>query len=159
MRYFFLSCLILCFCDGCKKGGPPDADSFVAIIHFEDSTGANLFVDGSNGYYIDSVRLYYMLNGIKTMVNNSQPGFVSAIPYGVAADTQFGNNSILGIDCYYNIINDSSTIFIDLKPGKEDTLACVFTQWDRILTLAWYDRVPVMTAADKGNNHFTVMER
>jgi hypothetical protein len=160
MKYVLFSCLILWLCDGCKKNGPPDGSSLVAFIHFEDSTGADLFVGGSNGYYIDSIRLYYMLNGVKTMVNTDQPGFVSAAPYGVEpTGSQFGDSSILGIQTNFNILNDSSTIFIDLKPGKEDTLTCFFTEWDRILTLAWYDGVPVITAADKDNNFFTVMER
>jgi hypothetical protein len=127
---------------------------------FRRFNGADLFPGGSTGHFIDSVRLYYMLNGVKTMVNNNRSGYIPASPYGVIANMMDSSGgSTLGIETNYNITNDSSTIFIDLKPGKEDTLSCAFTQFDRVLTLAWYDRMPKLTAADKYNNYFTVMER
>jgi hypothetical protein len=58
----------------------------------------------------------------------------------------------------FGIVNNSSTIFIDLKPGVEDTLSCKFIEDDYVLDLAWYNGAPKMTAAGKGNPYFIVVK-
>lgn len=155
--FIFISCVTLCSCH--KRETPTPA--YAAYIAYIDSSGHDLFTDGSNGYIVDSVRLYYYLNGVKTLVNNDRPGVRSAMPWGVAPFTHLYDTAAysgLEIQTNFGIVNDSTTIFIDLKPGVEDTLACKFIEGGYVLDLTWYNRVPKMIASGQENPFFIVVK-
>ena len=158
MRYLILA-FVMTLC-GCHKDETP-TPSFLAIISYVDSSGNDLFADGSNGYIADSVRLYYYQDGVKTLVNTARPGVISTFLWGVIPLPDHNNPNAyagLGIETNFGIVKDSSTIFIHLKAGVEDTLACKFIEDNYVLYLAWYNGVPKMTAAGKQNPFFTVVK-
>lgn len=160
MKYFtFLLICMVTLCS-CHKDGLPTS-AWVAYIAYIDSSGNDLFTDGSNGYVVDSVRMYYYLDGVRTLATTARPGVIPTYPWGISPFTHdFGSGIYSGLAMLTNfgIANDSTTIFIDLKPGVEDTLACKFTNDDQVLYLAWYNRVPKMTAAGKGDPFFIVVK-
>ncbi len=58
--------LIFTVCS-CTKVNHGDFFSEV-MIHYVDSSGNDLFTNGYNGYFQDSVKVYEFINGIKTVV-------------------------------------------------------------------------------------------
>lgn len=160
IRYFALSFAFVATLCSCAKNLTP-TPAYAACIGYIDSSGNNLFTDGSNGYIADSVRLYYYLNGVRTLATTARPGVIPTYPWGVSPfihDFGIGIYSGLAIDTDFGIVNDSTTIFIDLKPGVEDTLACKFIEGGYVLDLAWYNGVPKMTAAGHENPFFIVVK-
>ena len=98
--YFFLS-----FCNSCKKGTTPIPE---VQIHYMDKVGNDLFTNGQNGYYKDSV-------AILNLGGDKIPNYVDFVEW--APSTLLLQPSI-----YTNIINNYCSLVIYLRNGVNDTL-------------------------------------
>lgn len=118
----------------CRRGG---GDFFSAVqIHYMDSSGNDLFTNGQNGYYKDSVNVYDFQNGIKTpLIISKQSAYF--------ADWR---NSIVIVPGIINthVINRYTINIIHLKKGVEDTLKIHLTrdgQEGALYDSIWYNNV------------------
>lgn len=76
-------------------------------IHYVDSTGHDLFVNGANGYYKDSVLIFNLQNGVPSLIYLAN----SMYPYGY----YFAYNILGGkltLDTTYAVITNSYTILV-----------------------------------------------
>lgn len=136
----------------CKKGGYGDYIGSVQI-HFVDNTRRDLFTNGTNGYYFDSVKVFDFQNNTKTLItplNWSWAGWAAS-----TLDISDGHGS-------YNIINGYSIVLIHLKAGVEDTLRGHFLNSDgknNLYDSVWYNGIlKYKVSSMQTNDTFTVIK-
>ena len=97
-----VSCKVICCVD-------PTASA--VSIHYVDGNGNDLFTNGQNGYFKDSVQVYDLKNEIPTFIPNGY--YWSFWLQSSILTTGYTNNDI--VNRYY-------TCLIHLKQGVDDTL-------------------------------------
>ena len=140
MKRLFITTSIIASLLACSKKRGVDSPIILVNIHYIDSVGNNLYSDGS-GYVQDSARLYTLSNGVRTLVNTARPGVIPTFPWGwipYSNDSAGYNITGLSIQTNFQLVNDSSTIIIQLKTGsKEDTLTTKYNSQG--IAYAWYN--------------------
>lgn len=126
--------ILLLVSEACKK---PGCDCFPNVqIHYIDNGGKDLFTNGLNGYYKDSVNVFDYQNGIKTPLPISSQ---SAYFAGWSSSTIVIDGSINN-----NVINRYTNNIIHLKTGIDDTLKIHLTsekQFGSKYDSIWYNGV------------------
>ena len=130
----FFAFIQLFIIQACKK---PGCDCFANVqIHYVDNAGRDLFINGQNGYYKDSVNIYDFQNGIKTAlpISNQASYFADWASSTIVIDGSINNN----------VINRYTTNIIHLKIGVDDTLKIHLTgekQFGSHYDSLWYNGV------------------
>ncbi len=138
--------LLSCNKEPVDKGAFPNPH---VNIHYTDKAGNNLFTNGANGYIIDKVRTYSLINGVKSLdsaFDLYDPMKVVYNPYGWGkvydSDTK-DSVFIASVGLEVTKINYKSehyfTTLIDLKDGVEDTMR-VFVNSRKAIDSLWYNR-------------------
>jgi hypothetical protein len=113
-QYVILLFIFLVSCIGKNDGGT----AILGLqLHYVDSNGNGLFSaiqDGQNGYWIDSLKVYDLSDGRKTMLT---PCFENR-----SLSFTFGGGSVLHLCPNNNIKNRYSITLIHVKNGIDDTL-------------------------------------
>jgi len=148
MRLSILAFAFLSVITSCSKSHTSEGYSNLAIIHYEDSSGNNLFTGGQNGFVVDSVRIYILQGDVKTLINTAKPGYVPTNPNGYSYWEGPPNEPYatgLSIETDFGIVNDSSSLLVHLRQGIDDTLTSLYDNSHHYMLYAWYNGVPELT--------------
>ena len=87
-------------------------------IHYVDQSGKDLFTNGQNGYFLDSVRVYGIRNGRNVIIST----FNSMYPNGFTPNVLYPYSGISVTPNDSDIVNRYTISIIHLKKGVDDTL-------------------------------------
>lgn len=141
MKYHLFACLFLIELLACKKGIVGGGDFFSVVqIHYVDVTGRDLFRNGQNRYYLDSVIVYHMIHGIKRKI------FLNNFPeyQGFGENVLYPSSGISITPPDSAISNQYTVSIIHLKPNVDDTLKIHLTgtkQAGSLYDSIWYNNV------------------
>ena len=145
MKNFILIIIIIvsvsCNKDHVKKGDFPNPG---VNIQYLDNNGNNLFSDGRNGYIIDNVRTYTLINGEKS-IDSDQNNKLDYNPYvwrtiydDETKDSVFVASFVLSVYKIDYVNEHYFTTLIDLKEGVQDTMR-TFINGSKSIDSLWYN--------------------
>jgi hypothetical protein len=106
---FILMMIFLFSCMGKNDAGTAHEG---VSLNYVDSIGTRLYqTDGYDGYWVDSIRIYDITEGVKTKIS---PCYETGLPYSFQIGLQICANQHI-VNRYYNTL-------IHLKSGVDDTL-------------------------------------
>lgn len=113
MAFLFFGILTL---SSCRK---PANDFFSSVaIHYVDPSGRDLFTNGQNGYFLDSVKVYGIRNGRNVIIST----YNYMYPNGFTPNVVYPNSGISVRPNDSDIVNRYTISIIHLKTGVDDTL-------------------------------------
>jgi hypothetical protein len=149
-----LSFLIIFFIFySCKKQGDAGTAVYGVLLHYIDSSGNDLYtVDGTNGFWIDSIKVFD-ITGVKKPLPNCYEN--NTLNY------QFQQLQVLRTTICANtdIVNRYSYTLIHLKTGVDDTIKCHLNE-DKISLSSSYDGIwynGIRKTSDS-NGNITIMK-
>lgn len=137
-----LIALILCL--GCEKKEVAEKPACCVLIsvdldiHYTDATGNNLFPNPSKGFVQNDVNLYIEKNGVRQLVSDGAPGYISDYPRRYFFYTENSLNYVR-VFTDNNIQGDSAITYLKLDGKFEDTIKTTFirTGSSLLINKAW----------------------
>jgi hypothetical protein len=118
VKIIFVFTIALCIFYSCRKQGDAGTAVYGVPLHYVDSNNNDLYsIDGTNGFWRDSVKVYDIGGPMKLLpncyINNTY-------------NYEFQQLNVLSIDVCENtdLINRYSYTLIHLKNGVDDTIKC-----------------------------------